>query len=112
MVQLLLVVGVMAINDISSAPSSQNDQFGARGDSREAGGIWDRAPAPGVDLPLLSEVPELGKSSALPSPAKSQHPNSVISSLKLIKLWQTAPTPSQENPSLPHSPYSTSVNVI
>lgn len=70
------------------------------------------APAPGVDLPLLSEIPELGKSSALPSPAKSRHPDSVISYLKLIRLWQTASNPSEENSSLPHSPYSTSVNVI
>ncbi|RMC11259.1 hypothetical protein DUI87_11377 [Hirundo rustica rustica] len=39
-VQLLLVVGVMAINDVSSAPSSQDDQFGDRSDSREADNLF------------------------------------------------------------------------
>ncbi|KAI1236112.1 hypothetical protein IHE44_0001386 [Lamprotornis superbus] len=39
-VQVLLVVGVMAINDISSPPSSQNDHFGDAGDSREADNLF------------------------------------------------------------------------
>lgn len=78
-VQLLLAVGVMAINGIHPLPAHRMTGLGTEVTAGRQVGFGIGAPASGVALPLASEIPGPGRSSGLPRPAKSRHPNSVIS---------------------------------